>query len=349
MSRLDDYRTALLAAHADVADDALVAALDERAGDFASFIIDHGLGPLWHERTGRAEFHESRMLAEAMFLAQERALREIGPALDAAGIDHVVIKGAANRMLCYDNPAVRACFDIDLLVRPGDRVTAATALVDLGFAALADEVGISRELELTRGDAAIDLHWGLLREGRLGTDLADGMLKRRRKLSGMWMQSSEDALFTLLVHPAFAKHLAGWNMGLHRVADLLCWLRSQAFDWPRVHSMLEDNGVCVAAWAALRWVDLLATGHAPATLESMRADLQPGRLRQTWLDYWLRNDLPDRTSHARWTRLLGFSMFLHDAPGDALRAARGRRQARGRSKADLDAFADLFVERAGGE
>ena len=82
-----------------------------------SFVIGHGLGPLWHARTGHAEFHESRMQAEAIFLAQDKALREIGAAMDAAGVEHVVFKGAANRMLWYANPAVRACLDLDVLVR----------------------------------------------------------------------------------------------------------------------------------------------------------------------------------------------------------------------------------------
>lgn len=349
MSRLDDYRTVLLAANTDVPGHELIAALDERAGDFGGFIIDHGLGPLWHARTGRAEFHASRMLAEAMFLAQDQALGEIGAALDAAAIDQVVIKGAANRLLCYANPAVRACHDLDVLVRPVDKVAAARALVELGFTPRADEAGISRELVLTRGDAAVDLHWGLLREGRLRSDPTEAMLARRRRVHDVWMQGSEDALFTLLVHPAFGKHLAAWNMGLHRVADLLEWLRGQPFDWPRVHAMLEANGVCVAAWATLRWLDLLAGEYAPPIVGNMLADLEPGRLRRTWLDYWLQNDLPQRTARARRARLLGFSLFLHDAPGDALRAVRGRRMASRRSQSDLDAFRELLVEQPVGK
>ena len=346
MSRLDDYRAALLAAHADVPDDGLVAALDDHSGEFASFIIGQGLGPLWHARTGRKEFYASRMLAEAMFLSQDRALREIGAALDAAAIEHVVIKGAANRLLCYENPAVRACVDLDILVRRDDRVMAARAIIERGFAATADDTGVGAELALSRSDVNVDLHWTLLREGRLGTDPTDGMLARRRRVQDIWMQGPEDVLFTLLVHPAFRKHLAGWAMGLHRVSDLLEWLRSQPFDWPRVSAMLEANGVRVAAWATLRWVDLLAGQHAPAILKTMLADLEPGHARRAWLDTWLRNDLPQRTSKARWARLLGFSLFLHDAPGDALRAARGRRLASRRGKADRDAFAELFVGQA---
>jgi hypothetical protein len=81
----------------------------------------------------------------------------------------------------------------------------------------------------------------------------------------------------------------------------------------------------------------------------MLAELEPGRVRRRWLDYWLQNDLPERTASARWMRLPGFSLFLHDAPGDAIRALEGRRRASWRSKADSDAFAELFARQAAGK
>ena len=43
----------------------------------------------------------------------------------------------------------------------------------------------------------------------------------------MWVPGAEDSLFLLLVHAAFAKHLAGWDMGLHRVADVALWFGRQ--------------------------------------------------------------------------------------------------------------------------
>ena len=152
---------------------------------------------------------------------------------------------------------------------------------------------------------------------------------------------AEDALFVVLVHPAFGKHLSSWNMGLHRVVDLLGWVRTQTFDWAVVRTMLAENGVRAAAWATLRWLQLLAGDYAPPDLRQMLSDLQPGRMKRSWIDAWLRNDLPGRTSTQRWMRLLGFSMFLHDAPSDVIRAASGRRHARDRTEADLAAFRDL--------
>jgi hypothetical protein len=127
MIRLDDYRSALLAASVETPETELGHLLDAGGDAFAAFIVDHGLGPLWHVRTGRAEFHASRLSAEALYLAQQHALHDIDATLDAAGIDYAVFKGAANRLLLYPNPAVRACLDIDLLVRPEQRVQAAAA------------------------------------------------------------------------------------------------------------------------------------------------------------------------------------------------------------------------------
>jgi len=341
MSRLDDYQSALLAAFPDVADETLIHALDSGAAQFVSFVVDHGLGPQWHLRTGRAEFHESRLAAEAFYLAQEHALKDIDAALERAGIENAVIKGAASRQLLYENPAIRACHDIDLLVRPEDRARAAIAIVETGFTAEPEARSISRELVLTRGDVYVDLHWALLREGRLRRDFADEMLGRRRRSGELWMLDAEDALFTLLVHPAFAKHLAGWDMGLHRVMDIIEFLRTQEFDWPSVCTRLEQNGVQTAAWATLRWVELLSGSQVNPMLVGMMQDVRPGRLRKTWLDYWLRKNFSARTSGMRLARLIGFSMFLHDTAGDSARAIVGRYRANRRSSADLAVFQDL--------
>jgi hypothetical protein len=316
--------------------------LDAGGERFASYIIDHGLGPLWHSRTGREEFHANRLSAEALYLAQERALREVDELLNAAGIEYAIIKGAANRVVLQENPALRVCYDIDMLVREEDRIRAVSALVETGFTAAPNANSISRELILSRGVVDIDLHWALLREGRLRGDCTAAMLGRRRRLDNIWTVNAEDALFVLLVHPAFAKHLDGWAMGLHRVADIVTWLRTQSFDWQQVLARLEQEGVQTAAWAALRWVDLIAHPHSIPALSDMLADLRPGRLRAAWLDWWLRSDLSARSSGAHWVRLLAFSMFLHDKPRDALRAFVGRQRARRRSSADLGAFQNLI-------
>jgi hypothetical protein len=342
MTRLDDYRSALRAGFADVSGDELLRTLDERGEDFVPFIVDHGLGPLWHARTGRAGFRESRLSAEALYAAQDNVLREIDALLDRAGIDYAVFKGAGTRKLLYDNPAIRACHDIDLLVRPEARVQAAAALVDAGFNARPNPTTIGHELTLSRDRVDIDLHWGLLRQGRLRQDAVNAMLDRRRRIDRAWLLAPEDELFVLLVHPAVSKHLAAWGMGLHRVLDILAWLRTQSCDRDALHAELEEQGVRTAAWATLRWADLLAAPHSPRQLRNTLSALRPGRLREAWLDRWLEGNLSERLAGARGARLLGLSLFLHDRPRDALRAVLGRQRARRRQVDELAAFRELL-------
>jgi hypothetical protein len=344
MSRLDKYQSALLVANADNSDSDLCQLLDEGGMTFVSFIVDHGLGPLWHERTKREEFRDSRMAAEANFLLQERALGEIETILADSDIEYAVIKGGATRLRLYENPAVRACHDIDLVVSSEDRVRAVTVLMDHGFVASPDASIIGHELLLSRSNVDVDLHWGLLRDGRLRSDCVAGMLSRRERSNNIWMLASEDALFVLLVHPAIAKHLERREMGLHRVVDIIEWIRTQDFDWQVVIRRLEQNGVRTAAWATLRWTQMLSGSTAPAKLESMLADIKPGRIRRAWVDFWLRKDLSTRTSGMRWVRLLGFSLLLHDKPKDAVRALTGRYRAYRRQADDLAVFSSSDIE-----
>lgn len=344
MTRLDDYRSALLAGVSAVSADELVRTLEEGGSGFASLIIDHGLGPLWHARTGRAEFHESRLAAEARYAVQEAALGEIDLLLGSAGIDYVVFKGSATRLLLYDNPANRACHDIDILVRPAQKVQAAAALVEAEFKPVPDPLNIGHEMTLSKGLIDVDLHWGLLREGRLRQDPVNEMLDRRRQAEGVWMLSAEDEFVLLLVHPAFSKHLAARDMGLHRVLDIVTWLRTQSFDSPIVRERLAAQGVRTAGWATLLWTALLATPYSPRKLDVMLAELRPGRLRAAWLDRWLRSNLSQRLASAHLVRLLAFSLLIHDTPRDAVRALSGRRRAKRRQVQDLEAFGELLGE-----
>ena len=318
--------------------------LDAGGDGFAASVIDHGLGPLWHERSGREEFRDSRLAAEALFLLQRDTLNQIDEVLEAAGVEHAVIKGAANRLSLYPRPALRACHDLDLLVRPADRLAAATALAGAGFVPRPEARSISRAIVLSGRHVDVDLHWGLLREGRARLDTTSDMLSRRQRLGTTWILSDEDALFVLLVHPAFAKHLDAREMGLHRALDLLEWLRQRRADWPAVRIRLGEAGVKTAAWATLRWVQLLAGASAPAQLASMQDDLLPGRLRRAWLQNWLAADMSSRTARLRWLRLAAFSTLLHDTPPDAWRAYRGRLAARRRVGVDVGHFAGLLGE-----
>ncbi len=101
---------------------------------------------------------------------------------------------------------------------------------------------------------------------------------------------------------------------------------------------LRRNGVRTAAWATLRWVKMLAHPFAPKDLDTMILDLEPGRLRRAWLNWWLRNNLSSRLAVIHWIRLLGFSLCLHDNVADVARAVAGRQRARRNRKVELAEF-----------
>ena len=77
MTRLNDYRSAMLVTDVKMPEAALAIVLDAGGRDFASFVVDHGLGPLWHMRTKRKEFHASRMAAESLYMVHLDALAKI--------------------------------------------------------------------------------------------------------------------------------------------------------------------------------------------------------------------------------------------------------------------------------
>ena len=315
--------------------------MDQGGEDFASLVLDHGLGPVWHQRTEREEFHESRLRAEVLFAAQDKALEEVDRALNEAGIEYAVIKGTANRLVLYENPALRVCYDADLLVHPTDRLPAAKALLNIGFCPQPYPRTIGHQVVLSRTDLDIDLHWRLLRDGRLRLEETADILGRRVRTHGIWMLSTEDTLYLFLVHPAFAKHLAARNLGLHRVLDILHFLRAEPADWPRVKARLESSGVTAAAWATLLWVALLAPNRLQPGLDSLLSDLRPGPLRRAWIELWLRNNWSQKTEDLHWLRLVAFSPFLHDSMADIWRALSGRLRALRRSSSDLEAFEQI--------
>ena len=341
MSRLDDYRTALLVADSSVPSSKLDEVFESRSADFAKFVIDYGLGPIWHERTSRIEFRESRFTAEARFLLQQNAIKEIDGTLSRAGIEYVLFKGAANRQLVYDNPAIRACHDVDILVRDSDRLSAASALISRGFSAILDPIGIGRGIILRRHDIDIDLHWGLLRAGRLRHEFVEDVLADRRRVTDCWVPCAEDTLFFLLVHPAFAKHLSAYGMGLHRVLDIVLWLERQSVDWAKIINRLSATGVRTAAWATLTWMQLLIPATKTPLLTDIPGELEPGPTRRRLLGAWLRNDLHSRLENLHWVRLLAFSTLLHDSISDLFRAAGGRFRDAWRAEMDLKKFERL--------
>jgi hypothetical protein len=103
----------------------------------------HGLAPMVWRRAGdsgiaisTAEWKQITLLALRCRIqgrAQEEALGEVIEALDAAGIESVVLKGAVLAHILYPSPDLRPMNDLDILVAPNAAARAQEILRQLGF------------------------------------------------------------------------------------------------------------------------------------------------------------------------------------------------------------------------
>jgi len=228
-----------------------------------------------------------------------------------------------------------------VLVAPDQRAAAARALVDAGYRLRVDPSLASHEVVLASDLVSIDLHWELLRPGRTPSSMTGRMLARRQRQGGRWILSEIDALFVLLVHPAFSKHLSSSQMGLHRVADIVLWLQKYDTDWPALHRQLDASGLKTAAWTMLSLVRMLSPERFAHLVEVPLNSLRPNPVRATYLRTWLHQDLSSRLRHLHIARLLGLSVFLHDQPAGAWRALRGWQRSRGSRDKDAGVFEGL--------
>ena len=112
---------------------------------------DHGLSPLVYRHVRRCGIQLPDRLSRGLTAMavrhrdasriQTATLLEIVDALDTAGIEHVVLKGAVLAHDVYPKPELRPCRDIDILVPPHDGPRAQSLLRELGFNAPVDSGG----------------------------------------------------------------------------------------------------------------------------------------------------------------------------------------------------------------
>jgi hypothetical protein len=112
--------------------------------DLVNSACDHGLGPLLHEHITQCGVRVpdeamARLRGVRAFHRRANATRsavtaEILTALGAAGIEALVLKGAALAQTVYPEPGLRPMRDTDLLVRNAGAPRAQEILLGLGFA-----------------------------------------------------------------------------------------------------------------------------------------------------------------------------------------------------------------------
>lgn len=199
------------------------------------------------------------------------------------GLDVLVLKGPVLAESVYPHPALRPFSDLDLLVRPADRLRADAILRALGHRRVADDH--SWEFDVTWDGATlyetpagvrIDLHWALLTEPRFAWSPDE---------AGVWERSApimvldtmarglgrEDQLLYLAAHLAVHHALTGllhaWDVALLLERQL------HALDWEVVVARAARWHVTHALYFVLR--DVRRTFAAPVPASALTV-LRPG-------------------------------------------------------------------------
>jgi hypothetical protein len=209
--------------------------------------------------------------------AQELERARVVARLRAAGIDPVLLKGAALRATCYDAPEEREAADLDLLVPHDAWRGAYGALVAAGYGALDERViagyrdrHFHLRLEHPLG-SVVEIHWALVEpDAPFGLDAA-----------AMWRDAARVTRRTgaariplpehLLLHLASQSANDGFAI-FNRLVDVdRIIARHPALDWDRVLDDARRGGLVTAVSLTLELAGALLGAAIPeGTAERFR-------------------------------------------------------------------------------
>jgi hypothetical protein len=188
--------------------------------------------------------------------------------LAAAGIQTVLLKGAAVAQTVYQHHVLRPIGDVDVMVRPDDATAARTLLASEGWSPLRrfrdGDLAWRHALDLTKPpDGALDLHWYLLPEN--AWPAADrGVWSRVRRLAaqdGTFVLAPEDQLLHACAHGLrwSPVHSAHW------IADAVQIVRhaESSIDWDALVREAVDRRLTLQIAAALRLVAVAGRVSVP--------------------------------------------------------------------------------------
>lgn len=296
---------------------------------FLTFLMQNGLGPLWHETLNKnnvpllftdgftVPLKQVRLLTTVQYLRLKHSLEKVGNIFRENALPHAVFKGAHIRELIYKESSVRPACDIDILVSKEDTVGAIKKLVAAGLTFQPLAKNISHEATLADGNVSIDLHWEIMRPGRTRIDLTDELLATRKVFSSQWGLSHEATVFIMLVHPVFTKYGTAPQASLVRLVDLTRWIQTFSIDWAQVLDWLKRGGVQTAAWITAEWLKMLTGVTLP---ESFEHSIKPSAARTLYLQQWLNHNLASRLLDYPILIQAGFTLPAHDRITDAWHA-----------------------------
>lgn len=202
--------------------------------------------------------------------------------LDEAGIETVVLKGAALLLSVYDNASLRPIADVDILVRP-DRQRDAIALFSAaGWTADArDHLG-NHAIGMEGGLIAVDVHRAVSQELVDPHDPGNRWVFDHRVPAPKSLPSGREVM---ILDPAAALlhtivHGLQWNgpIALRWVPDAVQLLGADGFDPDRVRLLASRFAIAPVVHDALVLVDAIAGGIVEPALVRSLDDIEVSRV-----------------------------------------------------------------------
>lgn len=300
-----------------------------------------GLLPLLYDGlTGNGATVDSRLhshLRAALLWERRRApkvhevLAQAATVFEKAGIDSILLKGAALAGTIYPKPWLRHCHDLDFLLRPTDLIDAGQALHEAGFSnrpAAGRRAGIRM---LHSSGLPVELHTGPFANPFYAPPI-----------DAMWTRAGRHDLggtpVGMLAPPDMLLHLCG-HAFCRPNRDLMTWACDAAFlirrysgqglavsslDWPIFLESSQSSGLGLPLFVLLSYLARELGETIPdAIIEQLRiqaarssselrdaalGELRPGSLRRLFVIAWA-SGWRSRREIARWA-LLPTNRFL---------------------------------------
>lgn len=251
-------------------------------------------------------------LAQLAHVARlDAALGRIVPALQAAGVTPMVLKGPVLARLVYPSPALRPYTDLDLNVREHDAGAAARALRGCGLVEVPHGAEVRRQAHAPHvhgggpfhrvftapeGGLTVELHLDPLQMGLRPTHEAVRWQRAQpfEAVPGALRLSLEDQVVQLSVHV----HRHGFERLIWlKDLDLLARAHGAALDWGLVLASARVEGVVGSVWYSLWLARGLFATPLPAGLLRRLAPSPPVRLLYRLV--WRPADVANLQGHMR--------------------------------------------------
>jgi hypothetical protein len=242
--------------------------------DLAEYASGLGLAPLLYDTVRRSDEsvipeeilsdlrnHYYDTAGHNLLILQE--LVAILRSFDDAGIDVVVLKGAALIQDVYEKLAYRPMIDLDLLIRFDDLAQATERLEQQGYRVLQpapfkDESGLYwNEVMLVQqnnGGSVVELHWHLLDNPYYATRIkTESLIERSRQLLtadvAPRVLSLEDQIIHLCCHNLY-HHLGRFTRSLVDIAFVVAKYGDE-IDWESISQRSEESDTTMAVGSAI--------------------------------------------------------------------------------------------------